>query len=562
MRSKHPAYTNLYDKNHAITMIDLILRERNTKRIHDKNRISDTLAAISAKYALEGKSDHFEDVINAIIRKGELLSQKKDPFNEPQQVSDREIDDFIQEVLCAYLFQESNKKHNIEDPVLNLEVPPAQSAPQPEGDLTAADAPVKLQRVYHLGMAAGKEDWATIFNNMRTPDTAWTVRTHHHTVTISVNKDGDFQVYNPSDNKFSVFKDSEENTAAALLSNYLFSEAFRFDSHEPIPLAINVMAHPQSTITHNFPDKEQIIQDIKRNHPEHVNRQNDPYSNPLVIAVAQNDIESLEAWLINGSNKSYLALEVAASKNNLEAMTILLDEKHRKYLSAGERSLSSIYAASIRNALRAGQLDAFEKLINDNHIRATFEELQQSNPKAYENYQLETLKAAVFSNDAECIHAVVAYLDKAVPGIDIAKLIKPHKDKYQGTDLGDQGFKILDALISPQNEQEQHQGTNQAALDADQQSTAPQTQEEIKEYVSKLPSFTQIMQSLWEGIKKGFSTLVNSFKSCLQENVEQQEPAKPQLETTQNFRSRVSEIRGDEEAEHHDKDKSQALSRK
>lgn len=98
------------EQAYIIPMINLILQEGDIELSANDNGICNGLAAVYVQYALEGKSSQFARILDAINRKGELLAQKKDPESiKNQTVSDSEINQFIREVLNAYLPQEFNK---------------------------------------------------------------------------------------------------------------------------------------------------------------------------------------------------------------------------------------------------------------------------------------------------------------------------------------------------------------------------------------------------------------------------------------------------------------------
>ncbi|RAP36194.1 hypothetical protein B1207_08560 [Legionella quinlivanii] len=532
------------EQAYVIPMINLILQEGDIKLSANDNGICNGLAAVYVQYALEGKSSQFAKILDAINRKGELLAQKTDPESiQNQTVSDSEINKFIQEVLNAYLPQEFNKKLSQEDAVLNLKVPVAQPAPGPDGDVTTVNVPMKLQRVYNIGLVAERGDWRNIFNRMRVPDTAWTVRTPTHAIAVSVNKEGNFEVYDPNNNKIRVFKDGDKVNAASKLANFLSREAFATEQGplETIPLTINVMAHPESTIApDSFPDKENfIIKNIIKNNPERANASADVgdnvHFNQLTMAAIQDDKDLIEAWFRNGASDSRMALKMAARDNKLEAMTILLDEQYRNFLNDADGDPSVAYLAASKIALQAGRLEAFEKLLADDFVRDTLDKHVQ-NEQHGKVYQLFLLKGAAASRNPECVKAVVNYLNQSVPNLNLAALIKSEDVLQIARNADDKRcLNILMALAEKPL----------AAHDADNDYTSsedihyPQNEEETKQYVSRLPSFTELLSRLWNWIKSGFT----SAKSEQSKIAEQDEAMKPLIATTQHYKSRAREIR-------------------
>ncbi|MCW8450825.1 hypothetical protein [Legionella quinlivanii] len=525
------------EQAYIIPMINLILQEGDIELSANDNGICNGLAAVYVQYALEGKSSQFARILDAINRKGELLAQKKDPESiKNQTVSDSEINQFIREVLNAYLPQEFNKKLSQEDAVLNLKVPVAQPAPGPDGDTTTVNVPMKLQRVYNIGLVAERGDWRHIFNKMRVPDTAWTVRTPTHAIAVSVNKDGNFEVYDPNNNKFRVFTDGEKVNAAGKLANFLSREAFATEQGplETIPLTINVMAHPSSTINHSFPDKENfIIKNIIKNNPERANASADVgdnvHFNQLTMAAIQDDKDLIEAWFRNGASDSRMALKMAARDNKLEAMTILLDEQYRSFLNDADGDPSVAYLAASKIALQAGRLQAFVKFLEDGFVRQTLDKHVQ-NEQHGKVYQLFLLKGAAASRNPECVKAVINYLNESVPNLNLAALIKSEDVLDIARNAGDQRcLNILKTLAEKP----------QMAHDSDEEADYPQNEEETKEYVSRLPSFTELLSRLWNWIKSGFS----SPKSAQSKISEQDEAIKPLIATSQYYKSRARDIR-------------------
>ncbi|MCW8450542.1 hypothetical protein [Legionella quinlivanii] len=498
-----------------IPMINRILEKGGVKLTANDDGICNGLAAVYIKYALQGKSSEFAAMLNAINQRGqqaimEGINESPLPStSSDSEISDSDINRFIQEVVFCFLPDEFNKQLSQVDAVHLVTVPVEKHIENPDGNVTQVSEPQKLQSVYKLGLVAEKGAWKQIFNKMRAPDTAWHVGSLDHAVAVHVNKEGNFEVYDPNYRKIAVFKDGHpkpESTAAGQLENFLFRR-FAMETNK-MALTIDVVAHPQAAIDFNFPDKASfIIDNLSRRYPDVKNdalknSKGAPY-NQLAMAARINDTEMLKLWLEKGSSSSHVALLAAVQDNRLDSLEVLLENQYRHCLNDPENSPLSAYYDAVKVALKKGRTESLGKLLNDHDIRLSISQLLQNNAQGTE-FQLELLSNAAKSRNPYCIRILTDFLKDNVPDLDFAQLINSGNVLEIAREAGNpQCVQILKNLVAekPGIAQDSANDLNSAE---DEMPAYPSNEEEVKHFIWRLPSFREVISMIVDKIASFF----------------------------------------------------------
>lgn len=493
-------YSSLVEmrQEYVIPMINFILDAGDINLVANKNGICNGLAAVYVKYALDGKRDEFVNLIEAINKEGKAasLGQESEPL--PEGITESKINSFIQEVLNAYLPQEFNKKLCQDDGVQNLKVQVPQATEGQEGEVTTTLQPMKLQKVYNLPLVAKREHWGFIFNKMAVPNTAWTIATPTHTVAVSVTENGAFEYYNPNNKKFELLTHDAKNSAGRKLANLLSGDAFPTEAGalETMPLTINVMAHPSTTIKFEFPTHEKIIDYLCKKDSDYMHAnvdmgENAPFDQ-LTMAAMQNEVEMIKEWFRKGATDARMAFKIAARDNRIEAINCLLEDDFREFLNDDDGDPVVTLMAACKLALQAGRLEAFERLIQDDVILSKII-AGITHAEHGVSYQRLLLSGVAASNNPECVTKVLTLLGKHVSKDTIAKTIQTQdilriaKEAEHPvclailTNFSKNPASFLEKpLQSSDNEEKVYPATNQ----------------EIKKYVLKLPTLSEILRKI------------------------------------------------------------------
>lgn len=396
----------------VVPMLNLYLQANKIDLKANETGICNGLAAVYCRYALEGKEAEFLAMLRYIERKGEEISYAQkhgvppppSTDNELSTLDDSKVNKFIGEVIFTYLPKEFDKRLNQDDSIQFLK-------------FLSNDGITTKQAVkeYNIGLVANVADWGRIFDKLKAEDTAWTVGTPTHAISVSV-KNGQFRVYDPSHNKLDICQNGKE--LAKLLST-IFPEKDK--AAKLLPLTINICSHPDKPSNHQYPTKELIFKNLLKKDPGKINQFVEINGNKfdsLAMAVLQNDIAQIRLSFLKGATNPEVAFKLAARDNRLQALDVLLEEEHRKLIKDPDK----VYVEACRLALEVGRYEAFEKLIQDEKVNhAFYAHLSET------KNQVQCLNLVAGSGNPQCIKQLVEYYTQNIVDVDIPGLIKSSK---------------------------------------------------------------------------------------------------------------------------------------
>ncbi|MFC3909834.1 hypothetical protein ACFORL_12200 [Legionella dresdenensis] len=533
MPTPEPVYeeSKIIEQSDIIPMINNILKRKGIDLQADVDGICNGLAAVYIKYALQGKASKFAEMLEVIQRKGKDASIELGVFaasgrmyslNPNSSEFDSDVSKFIQEVLLAFLPGEFDNSLGQADGLHALTVPVKKTVKDDSDEMVReVEIPQQMQRLYKLGLVADINAWKQIFNDMRAPGTAWHVGSLNHAIAVFVNKDGNFEVYDPNYPKISVFKDGEPDpasTAGEQLELFLRTQ-YQLNNGTRMALTIDVVAHPESKINFQFPDKESIIRDVDKEGSNMKNAHlssNGPITvyNQLVMAAKLNDTEMLKLWLERGAEGSQVALTFAAMESRLDAIDVLLDQKYRNCLNDKNGDPTPAYLNGISEALKAGRSAVLEKLLNNPDVSSKIVAFLQ-NGNDGKKYQAQFLESAASLKSPDCIRILVGYLEKNIPGLDMADMIRSNDAVQLAEKSGDaQCLQLLKNLSSAEPAQA-HNNDHESTFANIKLPPHPSNKQGFAEFISDLASgWKEALREIKETINSRFRAAPD-FKSRL-----------------------------------------------
>lgn len=460
--------------------------------------ICNGLAAVYVKYALSGKEEEFLSKLHQIHEKGQAIERitsmdfhqdRKEPLPTPEQ--DSRLNQFIAEVMFAFLPQKFDKQYSQDDSVRLLKI----IVQDPDNPLLQTGKPMTQE--FNLGLAASTRDWGQILNRLKVDGTAITVNSPTHSIAIAV-ENGQFRVYDPSHHTIDVCETG--NDLAKLLSREVFPDQGK--TAKELALSINVYCHPEHQANHPFPSKEWIVQHLSTDREtDKINRCatiNAIQFDSLAMAAMQNDVDLIRLLVKNGANHPEVALQVAARDNRISVLSLLLEDEFKQLINNKEKTFSE--ACSV--ALESGRVASFAALMEDPEVKRHFIECIKD-----PEHRIEIFKKTAASECSGSLQQLVECLEMNCSEIDIPSLIKESHAIQLANNTGDK--KSMELLAKKCGIE---LPVSASKTSRDFPTTVPETHSLIR----KMLSFTHFIKELYKAIK---NLLIGSNPSIIEQQI-------------------------------------------